>query len=280
MPETEPRTEEDSVGGILSRARHAQDLTVQQVASQMHLDPRIIEALEANDFGRLPAALYVRGYLRGYAKILKIDPAPLIARYDQASPAEAPEIVPEVKYPTQSSSTDRPVRAFTYLVSFTLAIMLIAWWQSNFLLPARFDAAIGPSEEAPPPGLGYPIIIVEHPTSPFYRAPPEEDLQEEKAEAEVSLPAAGQDSVITAGDGPDRVVIRLTADSWIRISDASGQILFENLARAGQELVLTGIAPFSVLLGFSQGATLEFNGEPVDHAAHSRSGVARFTLGG
>lgn len=265
-----------SIGEILKGRRQELKLSVTDIASQMRLDPRIVDALETGNYQILPAPLYVRGYLRGYAKILKLDPDPLVALYDGQVQAEPPEIVPEVKHRTQTSSRDKPVKAFTYLVSLTLVILLLAWWQSNFVVRSRVtpmpgaDSAV--ADTPPPPQLAYPITIVKHPDSPFYRAP-----VVETATAGGDPAATGRE--ISGGvEGPDHVLLRLNADSWVEVTDSSGARLFMNLARAGNVLSLTGTAPFSVLLGFAHGVNVEFNGKPFDPAPYSRSGIARFTL--
>ena len=124
----------DSVGHILRARRREQDLSAQEVATQLHLDPRVIEALENDAFDQLPASIYVRGYIRNYAKLVGADGEHLVRLYDQAGAEEEPEIIPEVRHPTQTSSSDKPVKVVTYLITLVLVILLVAWWQSNFLI--------------------------------------------------------------------------------------------------------------------------------------------------
>lgn len=282
MSQAQARTQVPSVGDTLKHHRLEKNLSVTQVAERLRLDPRVIEALERNDYSSLPAALYVRGYLRSYSRLLNIDAEAVIARFNNDSPTEPPEIIPEVRHPTQTSSSDRPIKAISYLLSFTLVILIIAWWQSNFVV-RRDDFTAGGHENTqaqPPPGLPYPITIVRHPDSPFYRAPIEEP-EESGAGMEATAGALSETGavVIERGPpGPDRIVMRLSADSWIEVFDANGEKVFVSLARAGQVLSLTGTAPFSVLLGFAQGVSIEINGKPFESGAYSRSGIARFTL--
>lgn len=283
MSEAQGRTSPQSVGEILKRRREENGLSISQVAERMRLDSRVIGALEQNDYSSLPAALYVRGYLRGYARLLNIDPEAIIARFNNDSPSEPPEIIPEVRHPTQSSSSDKPVKAITYLVTFTMVILIIAWWQSNFIVrhsDPGVDAGEIPIAESPPPGLPYSFPIIKHPDSPFYRAPDDES----DAAGNIGLrpddaQAPGGKLIERGPAGPDRILIRLSADSWIEIFDAGGEKVYLSLARSGDVLSLSGTAPFSVLLGFAQGVSLELNGKPFDPAPYSRSGIARFTLG-
>ena len=63
----------DSRAGIGSRLRAAREkkgLTILQAAEKVHLDPRILESLEAEGFAALGAAVYVKGHMRHYAEFV------------------------------------------------------------------------------------------------------------------------------------------------------------------------------------------------------------------
>ena len=294
----------DSVGAILRDLRGNMNLTVQEVASRLHLEPRVIELLEDDAYDQLPASIYVRGYIRNYSKLVGADADHLIRLYDQADVEEEPEIIPEVRHPAQTSSSDKPVKVMTYLISLLLVILLVAWWQSNFLVkdlgvPAGktpAPAAAG-KHGAEAPAFDYHFDVVPASTDPFYRAKQEgesgaaaatgEEAPEvtpaegaaETTEAAAPPPPREPRTLTSATTGPDSIVMHLSADSWIEVTDANDQRVFFSLGRAGDTLILHGAAPFSVLLGFAEGVKMEFNGQPFDLASHSRSGVAHFTLG-
>src|SRR4051812_26066165 len=62
-------------------ARRAElGIAIEDVANQLKFSPRQIEALEAGDFAALPGATFARGMIRNYSRLLKIDPAPLLAQ--------------------------------------------------------------------------------------------------------------------------------------------------------------------------------------------------------
>ena len=102
----------------------------------------------------------------------------------------------------------------------------------------------------------------------------------ETVEGEPEAAPAYEITTITAGAGPDTVTLVLIVDCWIEIFDAENKKVFYDLARAGQTLVLSGTAPFSVLLGNADAATVEFNNTPFDITPHVTGiGIARFVLG-
>lgn len=84
LPEDESRPPEvasaaPTLGARLVVERESKEWTIEHVASQLNLAPRQIQALETDNYSALPGMATVRGFVRAYAKLLKIDPAPLVA---------------------------------------------------------------------------------------------------------------------------------------------------------------------------------------------------------
>ena len=77
-------------GGSLRAARESQGLTVHEIASRLRLSPKQIEAIEADNFATLPEPTIVRGFIRNYAKQLKIDAQPLLDAYVVIVPTGVP----------------------------------------------------------------------------------------------------------------------------------------------------------------------------------------------
>lgn len=76
-------------GQTLQSQREAMGWSVEQVADQLKLAPRQVVALEAGDYASLPSPAVTRGFVRAYAKLLKIDAAPLVAKIEMNMPPEA-----------------------------------------------------------------------------------------------------------------------------------------------------------------------------------------------
>lgn len=71
-------------GKRLASARAEMNLSAQDVAAQLNLSARVIDALESDDYSSLPGATFVRGYLRSYAKLVGVDEASLLDGADTA----------------------------------------------------------------------------------------------------------------------------------------------------------------------------------------------------
>ena len=87
-------SQEFSTGDTLRRAREAQGLSVAEVANSLKLNPRQIEALESGRFDQLPGYAFTRGFLRNYARLLKVDAAPLLAGLQAPGSNDAMELSP------------------------------------------------------------------------------------------------------------------------------------------------------------------------------------------
>ena len=73
-------------GQALASQREAMGWTVEQVADQLKLQVRQVVALEAGDYASLPSPAVTRGFVRAYAKLMKMDPAPLVAQIAMDTP--------------------------------------------------------------------------------------------------------------------------------------------------------------------------------------------------
>lgn len=193
-------------GKQLREAREARGLTLPETAIKLHLHQRMLRALEADDYDQLPSPIYVRGYLRNYARLLDLDPEHIVAAYD-GSEDEHIELKPPLKAPSQVTSSDRPVKAVTYLLTLALVLLLLAWWQSRNISDDGFmdfenmqvsdngnadgtpSAREGGEEHVQSDSLGYPVRIVRHPDTAFYPRPSEQ-------------PAPGSEAVATTRTTP------------------------------------------------------------------------------
>ena len=121
----------DGPGTILRRAREAKGLDIAAVASMLHLSEFKIKAIEADDFDSLPEPVFVRGYLKNYARILEEQVDPVLNAYTSFS--SEPDI-PEQKLVDTDSEIEvnnNPdlVKIITIVVVVALiAAPIVLWW--------------------------------------------------------------------------------------------------------------------------------------------------------
>ena len=117
-------------GAHLRNAREEAGVTVDAVAEALLLQSKTLELLEADAHDRLPAPTFVRGYLRGYARVLGLPSGPILDMYDRQG-FEHPPLTNEGTDPPQAHTSDTPVRLVTYAVAVALALLVGLWWHSQ-----------------------------------------------------------------------------------------------------------------------------------------------------
>jgi cytoskeletal protein RodZ len=80
-----------SIGDDLRNARRARGMTIERVALLTRISPTVLRALEADDVASLPGWVFVRGFLKSYAREVGLDPDRTVAAFlAQHAPAEKP----------------------------------------------------------------------------------------------------------------------------------------------------------------------------------------------
>jgi cytoskeleton protein RodZ len=308
-------TEASGVGARLRQAREAQGLAIDDVAQQLKFAPRQIESLEQERFDRLPGPTIARGMVRNYARLLRIDPEPLIERMaPQAEKVPDPGQLAE-RFRREVPFSDGGKRSTLLYAGFSVGILVLVaalayeWQQERaapqFVAPAREPSAEpapapAPVEEkkleviaAPAPAEKPAAKLLEKPAAAPLEKPavaavekPAVAAVEKPAVAAVEKPAvaAVEKAAVAAVEKPaaaagtQRIVVRAEEDAWIEIRDASGRTLIATLAPAGSERTVQGRAPFDLVIGNAASVRLTYEGKPVDLRPHTRVHVARLKL--
>jgi cytoskeleton protein RodZ len=119
-------------GDRLQAARIEQDLSIEDVATRMHLSIGILKAIEVNNFDEVTAPIFVKGYLRAYARIVSLDEDEIIQQYLDYYSDEDPPINSTSNLASEISSDDARVKWTTYLVIVGLLGLLAVWWWNQY----------------------------------------------------------------------------------------------------------------------------------------------------
>lgn len=121
-----------SPGQQLQQARQARKLDVSYVATALRLSPQVVEAIERDDYSRLPSAVFVSGYIRSYARLMGLDPEPLNQRFHELHPnAEAPpRHVARSESALSEPTEGGPLLGYLLTILLVLAVAAGAygWW--------------------------------------------------------------------------------------------------------------------------------------------------------
>jgi len=123
----------DGPGTILRRAREDKGLDVEAIAAMLHLSELKVKAIEADDFDSLPEPVFIRGYLKNYARLLEEPVDPVLDAYAKFGyESEAPKQVlveSDSKVEVNGSGDHDLVRIISIVVMVAIvAIPAIVWW--------------------------------------------------------------------------------------------------------------------------------------------------------
>lgn len=292
------------LGATLREKRIAMGLSVADVAAQIRLAPRQIDALEADDLAHLPELPFVRGFVRSYAKLLQLDDQPLLATLPDphaVSERIEPESV-EVPFNIQQLSAQQN-RMWWYATALiaVLAVLFAIWHfvtpkeevkapvsditASSITLPdfsqiasevaASEVAAI--AEQAPVPVASAPVATVPAVKAAVPQQPSSTSKLQAGTEtktptvpalktATVLQPSAEVPTAAQTAAPVNLVRIRVVfdAESWAEVKDATGRLMSSKLNEAGTELNLNGQAPYDLVIGNARFVQLYRRGKLVD----------------
>ena len=304
-------------GDRLQAERIELGLSIEDVATRMHLSVGILEAIEDNNFDDITAPIFVKGYLRAYARIVSFNEDEIIQQYLDYYSDEDPPINSTSNLAPEISTDDARIKWITYLVIIGLLALLAVWWWNQYQIKTdvvSLDAEPADSIQQPEATSNIADSKIELAADAAMSATEEIDispLPEEEASVSdltvvvktqevVNLEQAEQDIIevveqpVEATDveglskeisrmapmGSEQLEIIIHADTWADVKDANGHRLVYELLRAEQKFNLTGKAPFEVYFGNGHGVELIYNNEAIDISSSIRdNNTARLKIG-
>jgi cytoskeleton protein RodZ len=254
-------------GARLSQARQAQNLAPGDIARRLKLSVWQIEALEAGRYHELPGPIFVRGFIRNYARLLKLDAEELVHAAAGSLPQQepSPEMPPSRDIPFPSGTAPRWPQ---FIAGAAVIVGLLAIYEFFF------DDA--PRNVAPQPAVEAPVRTVEagEPNlAPVISAP---IARHAPSESPASAPP--QQEARAADPAEREVSLIFDEESWVEIRDRNDKPIFAQLNSAGTVRRVSGVPPLSVVVGNALGVRMTYAGRPIDLARYTKIDVARLTL--
>lgn len=267
-----------AIGSILAAAREQQGFSTADVARQLRLGVKQIEALEADNYLGLPGNTFVRGFIRNYARLLQVDPEPLLQSFQQRAPSEALamsvpprggefSIYPSKRWMWYAGAVALMVIAAPLLIYFTLGRDSVPpVHTAKPVQPAPGQSTLSLSSTVPPQQITLPPVAQQGAT-----------VAVQQPEAATNLPAQPV-RVEGAPAGSGRIVFKFDQESWTEVRDRDGKKIFSQLNSAGSEQIVAGEPPFTLVVGNAAHVSATYNGAPVDLTPYINVDVARLTL--
>lgn len=280
----------NTLGELLRKARVAQGLTVEQIATELRIEAQHLAALEDNKLERIGIPVFVKGYLRQYGQRLGVDTRELLALYAKQATIEEVQIQPS---PTIHLRDERQITVWVVALIMLAVIVaaLAVWWTSGAPFDFSFSTAAVTPAAAPAAAVSPPPAAPRAPApAPVVAAPTDAAAAAEPAvvpiavEAVAVAPAEQPNEPRPAAAAPGAsatLALELVFDqeSWAEVTDARGERLYYGLGAAQQRTAMRGEAPFAVVIGNAGVVRLAVDGDPYPIPTEGREGsLARFSV--
>lgn len=247
-------------GERLAEARREQQISVHEIAKELHLDEPKVRALERNEFDVLGAPVFAKGHLKTYAQLVSVDAADVMADYYQLTRSTTALPVISTRRKVRRELSPGPWIAAIVGV---IIIATLYWW---FTRPEQ-------PEPEPQPG------VVESPSideSMDVTAPESDEdsvdispetneniVVDQPVEESVAEPVVEDqpEPQAPADESQLHVLVTYSGDCWTEITDASGRRLLFDLGKDGRTVELSGAEPFNALFGNPGNVSLRVNGQ-------------------
>jgi cytoskeletal protein RodZ len=206
-----------SLGDEFRAAREARHLSLSDVSEQIHIRSVYLQSIEAEDWAAIAAPVYVRGFIRTYARFLGLDPESAVARYNELLGDEPPVSIAPSSYTPPSSAGPS---VWVWLAG-AAALILVAFVGYNYY-QFQTGSEGGAHTAAKPVEIATPLATPSPATTP----------DEFASAAPSAAPAA-------SGAPKNALVIRVSEDSWLQVYVDGVQRIAE-LVPAGAEKVYHG----------------------------------------
>lgn len=276
-----------SPGAIVREARESAGMSIDDVSQQLKLAPRQVVALEDDDYAQLPGRTFIRGFLRNYARLLRLDADALLAALPDGSTAaslDRPAISPTTRVmgelPADANAKPSSAR-WAIPLAFVAIVAIVAAYQ--FWRPlserARGVTSSAPTEQAlPAPTLVPPASPAPAPASDASAGPAPTSGAAPAASAPPPTEATSASVASAAAPDDTPIVFVFRGTSWIEVKDARGNVLLSTMGYPGATHAVGGILPFDVILGNAEAVQVSLRGAPFDTAPYAKQNVAKFTV--
>jgi cytoskeleton protein RodZ len=261
-----------TAGRSLAQARSALGLQIDEAAARLHVPAHVVTALEQGQWHKLGAPVFVRGQLRSYARLLSLDPLPLVeqVQVEQQAPVA---LVSHARTPRLRRLADGMGRKALY-AGITAALVVPALFAlRSQLVPATAVASLDevPAAESV---LAVPVPPAVDGVQPASR------VTTPLVASITALPrTAAPAAAVEAGAGTaGQLLLQFSGDSWVDIAGPQGQVVEKGLVPAGQERRYAADAIARVTLGNASQVQASIDGRSLELAPLRRANVARFTV--
>jgi cytoskeleton protein RodZ len=249
-----------SVGEELSRARQERRLTVEDVAADTRIRATLIHAIEADNFKPCGGSVYARGHIRSIARVVGLDPGPLLAEFDRTHEGAAPApLTLATATPTDHQAVARSERHGPNWAAAMVAVLVLVVIAAGVTFVTNHH-----SSSSPPSSNAGAAPATHHSATPSPQ-PSTTASPPPSATAQLNTKEAS-------------MLIRTTHDTtWMSVKTVNDKVLFEGLLTAGHQKLFTSKHGLTFTIGNAPAVDVVVNGHDIG-SPPSSGNVSRGTV--
>lgn len=263
-------------GSLLLAQRETLELSLQHVADELNLTMHYVRALESDSYDKLPGDVFVKGYIRAYARLLGLDPEQMLEIYREFTTHKLARKEEAIKrYARRRMDKNQPWIIFSGIAFVVVAIVL-------WLLSGRDDSDTAVADvDSDSVNAAGSIEEGNIDSMPVFDAVTPDDGATGLAARNTDSPTPAADATTAVEQqaglttltwpGDDRLQLGFAQDSAVQVEHSGGAEAHQERYLAGEQLTIQGTAPFSIVLDNAPGVTLSFNGSQADFSSNIKA---------
>ena len=300
VTEVDSAEKTESIGQALKAARLAQVMSVQDIARQLRLSEKQIEAIEDDDHSKFPNQIFLRGFIRNYAKLVREDTKKFSQLLGETFPRTSTQAItfsvdgtPFI--PVHKKSKGNLIILFiVVLVSFLLVYEVYRSGGDDQKTNENIENGTVAEtiiqleteiEQVPEDNQNQFSSVIKSNGSDFNVLIEEVEVDQQGVdsldkEQKVETALEVEDKPVESGGGGGTLRFMFTGESWVEVKDAEGKKIFSQTSPGNTEETVNGSPPFFLTIGNAASVRLLYNDEPVDLIPYTNTngGVARLSL--
>ena len=288
-----------AIGETLRRERQRRNLDLETISRELKISPKMLSAIEEEQFDRLPGGVFAKAFVRQYAHVLGLDEEEMANEVQRIlePPPEVPQsaaghkpVAPPIQVPRVEeweTVGDRRLRWSSPLTALGLVVIVMlgcagvySFWQRN----RRAVSAHEPAASAAPAPAAQQLPAQPPPVQPASPAPEADQAAASPAAppvetvAAAQTPAAATEAKAPAAASPEKtaadkapvsnpnapVRVELVAEEpvWV-LARSDGKYLFSGTMEANQTRTVEANNTVLLRLGNAGGVSITLNGKPI-----------------
>ena len=299
VTEADSAEKTQSIGQVLKAARLAQVMSAQDIARQLRLSEKQIAAIEEDDHSKFPNQIFLRGFIRNYAKLVREDSKGFSKLLEKTFPPTSTQAITFSVDGTPFTPDHKQSKGSLIILLIVVLVSSLLIYEvyrsggddqkkngniDNGIMAETIIQLETEIEQVPEDNQNQLSSVIKPNGSDFNVLIEEVEADQQSGdsldkEQKVETALEVEDKLIES-EGGGTLSFMFTGESWVEVKDAEGKKIFSQTSPGNTEETVNGSPPFSLIIGNATSVRLFYNDEPIDLIPYTNTngGVARLSL--